>query len=259
MFGQPRFLFTSLDSTNSEAMRRIKLGASFSPHGCSIITDEQTQGRGRNGRLWHTMPHNSLAMSVIFRPTLAHNIAAINATQLSLVAAVAIHKALVTYAPEAKIKWPNDILVNNKKLCGILMELYTKPDNTHDIDAIVLGVGINISAKPNTQPYQSCALSDYCNNPPQANILADAICQQLDDAWQAWLKYGFLPFRRLWQQAHAMQNEMVQVDSNDGKQNKTKVCGIARGLDNDGALLLDVSNGQRQRIIAGDVHAHLSH
>lgn len=231
--------FDSLDSTNKEVLRQARTGAK---EGLVIVANVQTDGKGRLGRTWDTIDH-ALAMSVLLRP----NIPTANIPQLSLLTAVALHEALSLFVPHIGIKWPNDLLIHEKKVCGILTEMQQDKDGI----AVVLGMGINIH-----EPKQGWA--DNMRTPPtslnqhsQQNIHKDMVLQAILESLDIWyarfLNQGFPPIQQAWQRAHLANGKAVSV--HDGN---SYIQGTALGLAEDGALRLLV-NGQEQRIIAGDV------
>ena len=131
--------FAVLGSTNSEGMRLAERGA---PHLSLVVADEQTAGRGRGDRGWQTLPGAALAFSLIIRP--GQN-TAISTSRLTGLGALAVCDVLKSgYRLPAKIKWPNDVLVGNRKLAGVLVEALWQGDQ---IQAAVLGIGINVARK----------------------------------------------------------------------------------------------------------------
>ena len=135
--GRELIVFDSIDSTNSEAKRRV--GSDFQ-HGLTIISEEQTVGRGRLGRDWISPKGKGLWMTVVFKPKFLEPK---DGSKLTILAAAAVAKAIEkTTSIKVDIKWPNDIVCNGKKVCGILTEMGTDPDI---INWLVLGIGINVN------------------------------------------------------------------------------------------------------------------
>lgn len=231
--------FTSIDSTNKEVLRQAAQGAK---EGLTIVAEQQTDGKGRLGRTWETIDH-ALAMSVLLRPEIDTQ----KVAQLSLVAAVAAHQALALFAPKTRIKWPNDLLIDGQKVCGILTEMQ---QGKHGL-AVVIGLGINIS-----EPQQGwgedmrtppTSLNQHCSQIISKDEVLQAILESLDDCYNRFTHQGFQPMIEAWEKAHVASGQTVSVF--DGN---SYIQGIALGLADDGALRLLV-NGQEQRIIAGDV------
>lgn len=124
----------TVDSTNLEAKRLAEAGAS---HGTLVTAEEQTSGKGRRGRSWISVPGQGVWMSFVLRPDIELE----NSSMLTLVAALAVEKGIKDAAGiDGRIKWPNDVLVNGKKVCGILTELSAQMD---ELNYIVVGIGIN--------------------------------------------------------------------------------------------------------------------
>ncbi len=136
------------DSTNNEAIRLAKQGA---PSGTLVIAEAQTSGKGRMGRSWNSPPGTGIWMSLLLRP----EINASNSPKVTLLSALAIVKALSDYETAAKIKWPNDILINNKKICGILTEMVSCGNDNY----IIVGMGMNVSTKSFPAEIQNIATS----------------------------------------------------------------------------------------------------
>ncbi len=227
-------------STNRDAMAEAETGA---PEGLVIFANKQTSGKGRLGRTWHTMPE-SLAASVLLRPDLPPE----QVPQLSLLTAVALHDALSRYCPDIRIKWPNDLLYYGAKVAGILTEMRAEPGRVH---AVVLGFGINLAAPADGWPADidkpATDMASISATPISKTELAAAILHALDEWYDIYLTAGFAPVHRAWWQAHAASGAKVSVY--DGRD---YIEGIARALDDDGALLLETTSGMR-RIIAGDL------
>jgi len=198
---------------------------------------EAEAGKGRLGRTWHTMPE-SLAASVLLRPELPPE----QVPQLSLLTAVALHDALSCYCPDI------DLLYHGAKVAGILTEMRAEPGRVH---AVVLGFGINLAAPADGWPTDinkpATDLASISTTQVSKTDLAVAILRALDDWYDIYLRDGFAPVHRAWWQAHAASGAKVSVY--DGR---NYIEGIARALDNDGALLLETTSGT-QRIIAGDL------
>lgn len=133
--GQEIRYFESIDSTNFKAKELAEQGF---PSGTLVVSDEQTAGRGRRGRSWESPSGTGIFMTLMLKPEINPN----NASMLTLVSALAVAKAINEVTGlEAQIKWPNDIVVNGKKICGILTEMSAQFDY---INHIVIGIGINV-------------------------------------------------------------------------------------------------------------------
>lgn len=139
LLGTPRYHFEIIDSTNEQAKKLAWEGA---PHGTLVTADTQTNGKGRRGRNWESEESNGIYMSLILKP----NILPENASMITLVTALsvscAIKKQIKNDNVVPYIKWPNDIVMNQKKICGILTEMELKEGN---IAHIIVGIGMNVS------------------------------------------------------------------------------------------------------------------
>jgi len=241
ILGRNCLLLDEVDSTNMEAMRQADAGAD---EGLVVIAVRQSHGRGRLGRLWHSFGHHSLAISVLLRPDLT--VAAIS--RLSLVAAVGIHRGLSGFAAGVRIKWPNDILFDGKKLAGILTETETTGDR---VGAVIVGIGINLSAPANGWPKDISHLATDLEHASGKNVsrldVAAEVISSLEQVYLMYIDHGFEPIRKLWWQAHAANDKPVRVEDGTGY-----IEGIARGLDEYGALMLETGTGM-QRIVNGDM------
>jgi BirA family biotin operon repressor/biotin-[acetyl-CoA-carboxylase] ligase len=222
-----------LGSTNDEARQ---LAASGAPHGVVVHADEQAAGRGRFGRTWYSPPGN-LYLSVLLRldiPPSRH-------AELSFVTALTVADAVDALLPKqskAVLKWPNDVLVNDGKIAGILVESVD--------DAQIIGIGLNVLESPRNAPYKTSTLvgaGGLATVDGARDILLESLALHLD----AWQEHGFEPIRAAWlARAHPI-GTMLRA-SIGGRTEE----GLFAGLDEDGAMLLDTPDG-RKRIVAADV------
>jgi len=242
ILGHPCLVMEEVDSTNSEAMQLASEGAE---EGLTVLARRQRRGRGRLGRVWHTLEDHALAMSVVLRPKRPPETIA----QLTLVAGVACHQALSYFSPGIRIKWPNDLLHEGRKLAGILTEMRAEPGY---VQAVVIGIGINVSRPPRGWPEDIgqpvTDLSSAAGKAVSRLDVAVRLLEALEHAYVAYLETGFADMRRQWWKAHMASNRHVRI-LNGGN---TPIEGVATGLDTDGALLLHTKQGIR-RIIAGDL------
>lgn len=232
--------FDEVDSSNDEAFRQY---AKTPQSGLVVIARQQSKARGRLGRTWHTEPDKSLAISIALSPPIPFA----QWAQLTLVAGLALQQTLVRYIPQAKIKWPNDILVQHCKLAGILTESRMRPEHP----VVVIGIGINIY-EPNqgwpkhiTQPIT--ALSKYYTRKLDTHTILIELLQQLDHWYGCYLQHGFTAIREPWWKAHHASQQQVRA-YHQGKY----IEGIAVDLAQDGSLLLQ-SHSQLHRIISGEI------
>lgn len=234
----------SVDSTNAEVMRRLDAGVG-TPFG--IIAERQTAGRGRRGRSW-VSPfganlYYTLGISVRGGPKELEG--------LSLVVGLAVVRAIQSLGiAAAGLKWPNDVLLNGKKLAGILLELTGDPA---DLCSVAIGIGINVnmrSADGIDQPWTS--LRDALGCPVDRNQLLTALNKELEWHLARHREQGFVASQREWESFHLWQGRQVSLSTAA----KT-VVGRAVGIDEQGALLLDV-DGVESRYSGGELSLRLS-
>jgi len=231
----------SCDSTNAVLLGRAEAGAAS---GTVVITGEQTAGRGRRGRTWFASPGDSLTFSLLWRfaPGTAP-------AGLSLAVGVAVARALQEVqsagAGETALKWPNDILKDGRKLGGILVELV--PGAPH---AAVIGIGINLrlpAGMPEDVRAASAAMLSK-DGVPDIDELFAALLLALMATLDTFANKGFAAIRPEWMARHAFQDARVTLSTDFGPSSE----GICRGVDTDGALLLEV-DGRVERILSGEV------
>ena len=218
-----------VDSTNAEALRRLRAGAS---DGTVISARTQTAGRGRRGRAWVSPPGN-LHMSIVVRGV---DGAAVG--QLSYVSALALGDAI---GPAAAFKWPNDILIKGKKAGGILIEAESAQNR---LVGLVVGIGVNNLHAPQNTEFPATSLAAAGLPPVDAEDVAARFA-----AWRArWQESGFGPIREQWlARAVGLGAAMAARLPN------ATLTGIYAGIDAAGALLLDGVDGVRRTIAAADV------
>ena len=242
MFTPTILRFDSLDSTNLEAMRQAKAGA---PEGLCIIAREQTRGRGRLDRNWHSPKDAGLYSSIVLRPAFAVS----SWPLISLAAALAVSDALAQACELAiDIKWPNDIFVGERKLGGILAETVETSDGT----AVVLGVGINViagSIHPDVSDLAT-SLDAFVPAPIDRELLIDELLKALSERYEMlnspegceqtirdWCAHSSYAYKR-----------RVRVTLHDAA-----FTGVTRGLAPDGALRVETADGTIKFVRAGDV------
>jgi BirA family transcriptional regulator, biotin operon repressor / biotin---[acetyl-CoA-carboxylase] ligase len=239
--GSSLHYFETVDSTNAVG---IRLAQEEAAEGTLILADSQTAGRGRFQRVWQSPSGSNLYFSVVLRP----DIAPAEATSLTFLGGVAVFEALSSYCPRGmEIKWPNDILINNRKVCGILTEMKTDGKRVE----AVMGVGINVNIKKGdfTPEHREAAtsLAEETGRELSREDVLFAFCTQFQHWYETFLKDGFEPIRKAWLSGTTMVGRQVRVKFRDEIKE-----GIVSGIDNDGALLLVDSEKVVQRITAGD-------
>lgn len=234
-------------STNDEAKRLAALGEEVCPDGTLVWAKSQTAARGRRGRAWESMDGN-LFLSLVLRP----DVPAMEATQLGYVAALAIYDTIGELCPagyEAACKWPNDVLLNGKKFCGILLE--ASGDGAGNLDWLVLGVGINVARHPTDVDYPTTSMhAEGAIHVTREDTLVSFARNFL--LWtRAWMDDGFAKIRENWLWRAKGLNEPIDV-----RLENEILSGIFIGIDETGALLLrrDMDNDSDiMTITVGDV------
>lgn len=230
-------------STNQDAAGWAAAGA---PHLAMVIADEQTAGRGRLGRRWFTPPGTALAFSLVLRTSRITNLAA----RLSLVSGLGGLAVCQTLREDldlnAQIKWPNDVLVNGRKVCGVLAEATWLGD---ELQAVILGIGVNVGEAavppPGELSFPATSLEKEVGHPVQRPELLRAILARI----LTWIPRLEEPaFLHSWQECLAWRGELVQVITPI-----ETIQGQLISLDADGALRLAGTDGIERVVLAGDV------
>jgi BirA family biotin operon repressor/biotin-[acetyl-CoA-carboxylase] ligase len=218
-------LHMSLGSTNESLMQRQQ---QESIHGHVVLAEVQTAGRGRLGRQWQSPFGQNVALSLGWH--FAGGAAALEG--LSLVVGLALIEALADVGiTQAQLKWPNDVLVQGKKLAGILLEM--RGDATGPCH-VVIGVGVNVHLSHDPYIDQPWVSLMQLGCQVQRNDLVARLLLRLNQRLHAFMEHGFAPLRGLWQSHHVYQDQAVQLFL-PGK----SVAGICRGVNDTGALLLE--------------------
>ncbi|MDP6040871.1 MAG: biotin--[acetyl-CoA-carboxylase] ligase [Candidatus Latescibacteria bacterium] len=235
-----------LPSTNTTLLNRLSSGDPL-PSGFVLATHEQTSGRGRYQRNWIAQAHQNLTFSFLLItrsdfPKLA---------SLPMAIALGVSDALKTYDIESQTKWPNDILIDSAKICGMLLERSEckHPNGT----AIIIGIGLNVNMDATTAALINRPVTSMCLETGQEYDLENVLTQILTTTapWiDLWENRGFAGLRTHWEQRCAYLGEQISVG--EGKDIKT---GILIGFGTHGQLLLKDNSGQQHEIWAGDVAA----
>jgi BirA family biotin operon repressor/biotin-[acetyl-CoA-carboxylase] ligase len=232
----------SVGSTNDEAKDRARSG---SPERTVVWAKRQETGRGRRGRAW-TSPEGNLYTSTILRPRVTPAVAA----QMSFVASLAIAETAEAFLPAMAVvrcKWPNDVLVNGRKVAGILLESEAASDGR--LDWLVLGVGVNLHHFPEGTEFAATSLADEGAGHPDPAAALEVYAGRLAAWYERWQAEGFAPVRTAWLARAVNLGGPVVVRLSD-----RELTGTFVDLDSDGVLLLDRGDGGAPaRIAAGDV------
>lgn len=234
--------FDATDSTNIQARR---LAEAHAPHGTLVVSDRQDGGKGRRGRSWASPSGVGIWMSLILRPEIAPS----SASMLTLAAALAVREGIQEETGLSPlIKWPNDLVLNGKKICGILTEMSTE---LMEIQYVITGIGINVNQRefPSEIRDTATSLSLEAGRCFRRSSLIAAILKAFEKDYAAFLKTGDLSL---------LLEEYNACLVNRGKE----VCildplgeyrAVAEGIDESGSLLVTLPDGTRREIISGEV------
>lgn len=240
-FGHPLYLFQQIGSTNDQAHQLAQAGA---PEGLAVVAEEQTAGRGRSGRRWLTPPGSALALSVVLRPTLPAG----QAGRLTMLGGLAACDAVEQVAGvPAGLKWPNDVLINGRKVAGLLVETAF---TGQDLDYAVLGIGLNVSWAPadDQVAFPATSLEAEAGRSVDRTSLLRAILAGLE------VRYADVAGGQLfadWRGRLTMLGAAVELETGAAAE---PFRGVAEDVDPDGALLVRGPDGGLRRFLAADVH-----
>lgn len=240
--GQNCICLDSVDSTNNYVKKIAENGAA---EGTLVFAEEQTGGKGRRGRVWETPKGKNIAMSLLLRPQIhpAH------ASQLTLLMAMAVREAIcVCTGLEAGIKWPNDIVVNGRKVCGILTEMNTEVDY---INYVVIGTGINVNQREFPGELREIAGS-LCQNLGQETsraAIAAASMDELERLYEIFLQTEDLSaLKDGYNQACVNRGHGIRVVERGGA-----YTGTTEGINDHGELVVRKDSGEEVLVYAGEV------
>ncbi len=242
VLGRQIFCFEQTDSTN---LRADALAGEGAEHGTLVVADMQSDGRGRRGRRWQQEPGTMIAMSLILRPELKPD----QAAMLTLIAAHSTALAIEEMTGvSAYIKWPNDIVLGGKKAVGILTEMRLEHGR---IGHVVLGIGINAGTRQFPKELEETATSIYLETGKRIDRceLTARILQKLEGEYEQFLAVGNLAFICKDYNAHliSLGKEVKILDS------AGEYTGISGGITETGELLVKRQNGDVEKVYAGEV------
>ncbi len=243
VIGRDIRVFKETTSTNDLVEKLARDGV---PEGVAVFAESQTKGRGRMGRRWISPAGKGLWFSVLLRPPLRPQAA----TQLTIMAATALVRAVLDQTGlDPRIKWPNDMLVNGKKVAGVLTELHAELDH---IKYVILGIGVDVNLAFGEFPPElrkvATSLKAEAGRAVSRSQLAAAILRELDRDYARLVEHRFSEVADEWEDRCTTVGAQVQIRVGD-----RVVSGLAESLDDDGALLLRTEHGHLERIIGGDV------
>ncbi|NEU31184.1 biotin--[acetyl-CoA-carboxylase] ligase [bacterium LRH843] len=241
--GREQTYFDVIDSTQIVAN---KLAQDGTKEGHVVIANEQTAGKGRLGRKWHSRFGTSISMSLILRPNLPPQ----KTPQLTLLTAVAVVRAIKQQTGiKCDIKWPNDVLINGKKIVGILTEMQADPDVVH---SVIIGIGLNANQlleemDPDIRKIATSLAIEKGKEVERASLIS-AILNEFEILYDLYIEQGFSAIRPLWE-AHS-----ISVGTHlYARTMKEVLYGYATGITEDGVLLLVDEKGTEHRIYSADI------
>ena len=234
---RPTRYYAQAGSTNDLALDWLRNGA---PTGSVVVADEQTSGRGRLGRAWYAPPGTALMLSVILRPP----VTAVG--RMTMLGAVAVCDLLSERVEPTVVgmKWPNDVRLNGRKVCGILPEAAWEGNR---LLGVALGIGLNVRIDFRDTPFETTATSLESESGKPVDRL-DLLVRLLRhvDAWAGKVESPVL--YEAWRQRLTMLGQRVSVSNADGR-----IDGRAEAVDSQGALMLRMETGELRRVMAGDL------
>jgi BirA family biotin operon repressor/biotin-[acetyl-CoA-carboxylase] ligase len=239
VIGRAVHAFDEVGSTQAEIAR---LAAEGAPEGTVVIARHQHAGRGRLGRAWWDRAGESVLVSVLLRPAIPPS----RAPQLALVGALAVVDAVAAETGLAPgIRWPNDVLVAGRKICGILAEASTTADGR--LERVVLGIGLNVNQEvfPPEIAARASSLRMITGRVREGERLLEALLGALDARYREFLVGGASALRATWRRHSVTLGERIRTA--DGRE------GVAVDLDDTGALLVCAEDGTVQRVASGEI------
>nr|WP_122012311.1 biotin--[acetyl-CoA-carboxylase] ligase [Maliibacterium massiliense] len=231
-------------NTNARAKKLAEQGA---PAGTVVLTEQQTQGRGRLGRTWFSPAGSGVWMSVLLRPEMNAG----DAMKITMLTGLAVARAIETVSGiRAGIKWPNDIVIGQKKVCGILTEMNANVDG---VEWVVVGIGVNVNMRAEDMPEElrKTATSLYMERGLETSRLEMVrnICYEMELLLDEYQRTGdFVPILNDYRSYSVTLGQTVRVTGAEGA-----FIGTAAEFDDEGVLLVQLEDGTVKRVLSGDV------
>ncbi len=232
--------YKEVDSTNEVAKKLAMEGAG---EGTVVIAEIQTHGRGRYGKTWIS-PKGGVYLSIVLKPRIEPE----EAPKVTFIAGVSVAKAIKNlYDLKAKIKWPNDVLINEKKVCGILTEV----NATDMLNFVILGIGINANVNTNEFPEEiakgATSLREELGREVDIEELITEVLNQIDKYYSMFKEKKFKVILQEWSKLSATLWRKVRIVTKD----KT-IEGVAVGIDKNGSLIIETPERKIEKVIAGE-------
>ena len=238
IIGKKIYHFDNIDSTNIFSKKLIKKDAI---QGTVVVSDIQMKGRGRKDRNWFS-PKGGLWFSIILYPKLSVN----KSILVTMIASISVSQSIIKLTnTKPVIKWPNDILINKKKVCGILTETEVKKGK---IEYMIVGIGLNVNNKLNDELSKSAtSLIEEINKDISIQDLLKDILVNFDNNYKLLNKKDFLQIRKLWLNFSNIIGRKVKI-----KEEESEIIGNVIDFSEDGSLIIESEN-KRKKIIFGDL------
>jgi BirA family biotin operon repressor/biotin-[acetyl-CoA-carboxylase] ligase len=242
-FGRTLHVYDALDSTQTKAHELVEQGAA---EGTLVIAEQQTAGRGRMGRTWHSPPGSGIYMSLILKPRIPLHFT----PQLTLLAAVALCRGIQRITDvTVGIKWPNDLLARGKKMSGILLESNAEDER---LRYIVAGMGIGVNLQPDDYPPElrsvATSLAIEAGRRFERETIIAAVLDEFEALYAMYHEQGFAPIRLLWEANSVSLHRPLRVRTPSGE-----LEGIAESLNESGGLNVRMPDGTLTVVYSGEV------
>ncbi|GFZ89967.1 bifunctional ligase/repressor BirA [Paenibacillus marchantiophytorum] len=243
VLGQKVHVYGSVDSTQTIAHALVASGAQ---EGTIVLAEEQTAGRGRMGRAWHSPSGKGIWMSIVLTP----RVPVYFMPQLTLLSAVALCRSIQKVCQvEIGIKWPNDLLIKGKKVSGILLESSGEDERLKYVIAGI-GISVNLTTEDYPEALRSIATSLAIESGQviSRELLVQTFLLEFEDLYALYMDKGFAPIRLLWEALSVTLKRPIRTSTPSGF-----IEGIADSLDDSGALTVITPSGEKIKIYSGDI------
>jgi BirA family biotin operon repressor/biotin-[acetyl-CoA-carboxylase] ligase len=244
LLGRDIHVWETVDSTNAALSRLAKQEA---VEGTVVLADQQTAGRGRVGKPWFSPPGVNLHLSVLLTPAIAVH----DARFFTFIGSLAIADAVEAYGAKAQVKWPNDVLVNDKKIAGVLTDVQLRGDR---VEYVILGIGVNLNIdRPDMERLYgeaargATSLREAVGRTVDRNAFAARLLEFLENRYFAFREHGRRPLLREWRDRSFLGRRVTVREA------EVHVEGIAMDLDEEGCLIVNLDDGSTVAVREGEV------
>ena len=241
-FGQGKIVY--LETTDSTNTRARELANQGSPEGTLVVAEQQTAGRGRKGRVWHSPKRDGIYISLILRP----KISPLEAPKITLLAGIAAAEAILSLADlDVHIKWPNDILIGKRKVAGVLTEIASDLD---EVSHVVTGLGMNGNVREFPPELRDVGTSLYLETgrPVDRASLVRSFLERYEHFYAIFLQGRTQDILERWKTLSRTLGSRIAVEISG-----RRITGVARDIEPDGSLILETPDGKSHRVFSGDL------